>query len=103
MVVLMLGYGFFYAPTLALSNSVAFRNLRVPEVEFGPIRVWGTIGWIVAILLCLFYAPRYQSDQWAVIDLFVMAGVLSLVMAVACLALPHTPPATEGKRPSGIS
>ena len=99
MVVLMLGYGFFYAPTLALSNSVAFRNLRNPEVEFGPIRVWGTIGWIVANFIVSFLRTRYQSDQWATIDLFVLAGVLSLLMAVACLALPHTPPATEASDP----
>jgi len=92
---LMFGYGLFYAPTLALSNSVAFRNLRNPEVEFGPIRVWGTIGWIVANFIVSFLRTRYSSEHWPVIDLFVIAGVLSLVMALASLALPHTPPTRE--------
>jgi hypothetical protein len=64
MTALMLGYAFFYAPTLALSNSVAFRNLKDPEVEFGPIRVWGTIGWIVANLLVTFMRSNFQSLQW---------------------------------------
>jgi hypothetical protein len=37
-----------YAPTLALTNSIAFVNLKSSEKEFGAIRVWGTIGWIAA-------------------------------------------------------
>ena len=48
---LMLLYCMLYAPTLALTNSVAFINLKKSEKEFGQIRVWGTIGWIVAGLL----------------------------------------------------
>lgn len=48
---LMLVYCLIYAPTLALTNSIAFIHLRDREREFGQIRVWGTIGWIVAGLL----------------------------------------------------
>ena len=95
MTVLMLSYGLFYAPTLALSNSVAFRNLRNPEVDFGPIRVWGTIGWIAANFVVTFMRTRYGSEEWGVIDLFMIAGVFSLIMAIVSLALPHTPPASE--------
>ena len=39
-------YCLFYAPTLALTNSICFRNLSDAEVEFGRIRMWGTVGWI---------------------------------------------------------
>ena len=44
----MLLYCLIYAPTLALTNSIAFINLKNSEKDFGKIRVWGTIGWIAA-------------------------------------------------------
>jgi nucleoside transporter len=99
MTTLMLAYAFFYAPTLALSNSVAFRNLKDPEVEFGPIRMWGTIGWIVANLLVTFVRSNFQSLQWGVIDVFALAGGISVLAAVLSLTLPHTPPARESSDP----
>ncbi|MCS7300649.1 MAG: MFS transporter [Fimbriimonadales bacterium] len=99
MTALMLGYAFFYAPTLALSNSVAFRNLKDPEIEFGPIRVWGTIGWIVANLMVSFVRSSFNSLQWQLIDVFALAGGISILTALACLALPHTPPAKEASDP----
>lgn len=74
MALLMLAYAFFYAPTLALSNSVAFRNLKDPEVEFGPIRVWGTIGWIVANWGVTFLRSIFNSLEWGFIDVFAFAG-----------------------------
>lgn len=99
MTTLMLAYAFFYAPTLALSNSVAFRNLKDPEIEFGPIRVWGTIGWIVANLLVTFVRSNFQSLQWGIIDVFALAGGISVLAAVLSLTLPHTPPARESSDP----
>ncbi len=45
---LMLVYCLLYAPTLALTNSIAMINLKDSEEEFGGIRVWGTLGWIAA-------------------------------------------------------
>jgi nucleoside transporter len=99
MTALMLGYTFFYAPTLALSNSVAFRNLKDPEIEFGPIRVWGTIGWIAANLLVTFVRSNFQSLQWGIIDVFALAGGISVLAAVLSLTLPHTPPARESSDP----
>ena len=44
----MAAFSLFYAPTLALSNSICFSNMKSAEKEFGAIRVFGTIGWIVA-------------------------------------------------------
>jgi len=99
MALLMLAYAFFYAPTLALSNSVAFRNLKDPEVEFGPIRVWGTIGWIVANWGVTFLRSTFNSLEWGFIDVFAFAGVISITTALACLALPHTPPSKEATDP----
>ena len=99
MTALMLAYAFFYAPTLALSNSVAFRNLKDPEIEFGPIRVWGTIGWIAANLLVTFVRSNFQSLQWGIIDVFALAGGISVLAALLSLTLPHTPPAKESSDP----
>jgi len=99
MTALMLAYAFFYAPTLALSNSVAFRNLKDPEVEFGPIRVWGTIGWIVANWAVSFMRSNFQSLQWGFIDVLALAGGISVLAALLCLTLPHTPPTKEAADP----
>ena len=99
MTALMLAYAFCYAPTLALSNSVAFRNLKNPQIEFGPIRVWGTIGWIAANWGVTLVRSQFHSLGWGMIDVFLMAGIVSLVAGIASLGLPHTPPAAEAPDP----
>ncbi|QMV20262.1 MFS transporter [Granulicella sp. 5B5] len=83
---LLLLYCLCFMPTLALTNSLAFRQMRDPAVEFGPIRVLGTAGWIVAGLLVGYM--RLESTQRPL----QIACVVSLVMAAYCLTLPPTPP-----------
>ncbi|MCX7642804.1 MAG: MFS transporter [Armatimonadetes bacterium] len=95
----MLIYALFYAPTLALTNSIAFQHLRDPQRQFGPIRVWGTIGWIVAGWILSLFRSAFGSADWAVIDVFVLAGVFSISMGLISFALPHTPPAKEAADP----
>ena len=89
---LLLLYCLCFMPTLALTNSLAFRQMTDPKLEFGPIRVLGTIGWIAAGLLV--GALRLESTARPL----QLAAALSLVMAVYCLTLPDTPPlAREGR------
>ena len=98
-------YGLVYAPTLALTNSISFAHIADRDRDFGPIRLWGTIGWIVAGLLVGQYLLRFATpteggpDEIAAAQdagrtvAFYLSSVLGLVMAVFCLFLPHTPPA----------
>ncbi len=99
--VLMLVYCLLYAPTLALTNSVAMINLSDSEKEFGAIRVWGTLGWIAAGLALSGWRWLGESGTLpaAAGDMLFLAGLLSLVMGLQSFALPHTPPQKEGVRP----
>lgn len=98
---LMLVYCLLYAPTLALTNSIAFINLKKPDKDFGVIRVWGTIGWIVAgyvltgwrITSKSFEAIAFQGDT------LLLAGIFSIVMGIQAFTLPHTPPKKEAVKP----
>ncbi len=45
---LMAVHCFFYVPTMSVTNTIAFANLKDPAKDFGPVRLWGTIGWIAA-------------------------------------------------------
>jgi hypothetical protein len=82
---LLLLYAVCYMPTLALTNSLAFRLMRDPKLEFGPIRVLGTVGWIVAGLLI--GSLRLEATAMPLR----IAALASLIMAAYCLTLPDTP------------
>jgi nucleoside transporter len=79
-----------YMPTLGLSNTITFTNIADQNV-FPQIRVWGTIGWIVAGLIVGFLG-------WsASFNIFYLAAACSLLLGVYCFTLPHTPPPAKGK------
>lgn len=113
---------FFYVPTFSVTNAIAFANLTDPQKEFGPVRLWGTIGWIAAAWPFVFILV-----DWAGVDLklantperegfigwlgtalgtplsgqalnqgkswaFLTAGIASMLLAGFSLFLPHTPP-----------
>ncbi len=100
MFVLMLVYCLLYAPTLALTNSLAFHHLK-SEKDFGFIRVWGTIGWIIAGLLLFVWRKGYLGVALplGMCDSLMLAGIFSLIMGAFCFTLPHTPPAREAPDP----
>jgi nucleoside transporter len=88
----LLLYALCYMPTLALSNAISFRQMQDPSREFPPIRVLGTIGWIVAGL----FIGTLGLEATALPMQIAAAG--SLVLGLFCLALPHTPPAKVAAR-----
>ncbi len=98
---LMLLYCIVYAPTLALTNSIAFVNLKNSEKEFGAIRVWGTLGWIAAGWALTGWRLLAKSPEGIAMkgDTLLLAGVFSLVMGALAFGLPHTPPKKEGAKP----
>jgi MFS family permease len=119
---LILVHCLFYVPTISITNSIAFANLRDPQKEFGPVRLWGTIGWIAAAWPMFFVLVDWANvpgfgetgvTDWlgkvlgtaksgaaaraATSYTFVVGGAAALLLAAFSLVLPHTPPkpATE--------
>ncbi len=83
---IILVYSLCYMPTMALTNSLAFRQMKDPQTEFGPIRVLGTAGWIVAgFLIGKLHIEATEMPMQ-------IAAASSLLMGVYCLTLPNTPP-----------
>lgn len=114
---LMLVHCLLYVPTISITNSIAFAHMKDPQKEFGIVRMGGTIGWILAAWPFTFILVDYdkvsaanpqgfvswlgtvlgspltgdaliRGTKWT----FIVAGIVSLVLAVFSLTLPHTPP-----------
>ena len=97
----VLGYMIAYMPTLALVNSVAFGQMTNPSKEFGKIRVWGTVGWIVAGLM-ISYVFSWDSTS-AIADgmlrnTFMLCAIASLALGIFSFTLPATPPKAAGQK-----
>ena len=109
-------YSVLYMPTLSLSNSVAMANLSNATTDFPRVRVWGTIGWIVASaafpLMWLQDHLQFTPVPWFVTgtekanatalvpDALRLSGVVSLVYgAFAMSMLPATPPKGNAPHP----
>ncbi|MBB3062506.1 nucleoside permease [Microbulbifer rhizosphaerae] len=92
----VLAYMILYMPTLALVNSVAFRQMNDPAKDFAKIRVWGTVGWIAAGLI-ISYGFSWDSQQAIAAGLlkntFLMGALASLILGIFSFTLPETPPA----------
>jgi nucleoside transporter len=92
---LLFGYMVLYMPTLALVNAVAFRQLADPSMHFSRIRVWGTLGWIVAGLVISYVGGWDSVAALAAGQLrntFYMCAIMSLMLGLYSFTLPATPP-----------
>jgi nucleoside transporter len=82
----MLLYSLAYMPTIALTNSVAFRQMSDPGKQFPLVRVFGTIGWVVAGgMISLLGIEQTPST-------FYMAAIVSVALGFYSFFLPDTPP-----------
>jgi nucleoside transporter len=101
----VLAYMMVYMPTLALVNAVAFRQMKDPALEFSRIRVWGTIGWIIAGLVISF-GFAWDSQQaitgGALRNTFLMSAIASLILGVYSFTLPDTAPLKSGEHSGGL-
>jgi nucleoside transporter len=100
----VLGYMIIYMPTLALVNSISFNQMKDPAKEFSPIRVLGTIGWIIAGLTISWLGWDSEANAQAGMlkNTFLMVSIASAVLGIFSFSLPKTPPKKqEGKQTFG--
>jgi MFS transporter, NHS family, xanthosine permease len=80
----------FYMPTISLSNSIAYSILKSNHFDvvkvFPPIRVWGTIGFIVAMWITNLSGSKANSNQ------FIIAAVAAIALGIYSFTLPKCPP-----------
>ncbi|HEY2433228.1 MAG TPA: MFS transporter [Vicinamibacterales bacterium] len=113
----MLIHCLLYVPTISITNSISFANMKDAQKEFGIVRMGGTIGWVLAAWPMTFIlvdwdkvhatattgfvdwlgtvlgsgltgAALAAGTKWV----FIVAGIASLILAAFSLTLPHTPP-----------
>ena len=85
----ILFYSLAYMPTIALSNSVAFRQMTDIGTQFPPIRVFGTIGWVISGFMISFLGIEQTPLT------FYMAALVSVGLGLYSFFLPDTPPQKE--------
>src|SRR3954469_15428035 len=113
----MLVHCLLYVPTISITNSIAFAQMKDAQKEFGIVRMGGTIGWILAAwpftFILVDWAKVHAANPQGVVDwvgtvlasgltgpalqagttwTFIVAGAASLLLAAFSLTLPHTPP-----------
>ncbi|SDD64825.1 nucleoside transporter [Pricia antarctica] len=93
----LLAYMIMYMSTLALVNSVSFNQMKDPGKEFAFVRVFGTLGWIVAGLLISYlnWDSETGISEGILRNTFLMAAISSAVLGVFSFTLPKTPPRAD--------
>lgn len=103
-------YSIVYCPTMPLTNSLAFHHLADRDRDFGKVRVWGTVGWIVVGIavgqwLLHHHTPAGNPTQGEIdaayaagrADAFRLSAVLGAILGIYSFTLPNTPP-TQGAK-----
>ena len=94
----VLGYMIVYMPTLALVNSVSFNQMSDPAKQFPFVRVFGTIGWVLAgwiISLVFKWDDIENIGQGMLSNTFTMVAIASAILGIFSFTLPKTPPSTS--------
>jgi hypothetical protein len=103
-----LAFWLLAGPTTLLGATICFTHLRRPDRDYGPTRMWGTVGWMVSGWLLGYWfcnpawlcrcvgclRPHLPHSELA--DAFRLGGVMAFVIAGYALTLPHTPPQRRG-------
>ncbi len=102
---LALAYMILYMPTLALVNSVSFRQMKNPKNEFSFIRVFGTLGWITAgiIISVAAWDQRNNIAEGTLRNTFFMAAVAAALLGFFSFTLPKTPPVKNHRENKSIA
>jgi MFS family permease len=122
-------YAIAYFPTIPLATSLSFRHLPDPDAQFGQVRIWGTVGWVLAGVGLSVWLGQIEVQNWlyktfngqlvlreqksvfewlgspSSDDAFDIAAVLSFALAAFCVFLPRTPPlkARKGREHSTLA
>lgn len=102
----VLGYMIAYMPTLALVNSVSFNQMDDPAKQFPFVRVWGTVGWIIAGLVISFvfkWDSMENIGQGMLSNTFLMVAIASAILGIFSFTLPKTPPSIGKDEKVGLS
>jgi nucleoside transporter len=93
-------YMILFMPTLALVNSISFRQMQNPSKEFPPIRTLGTVGWIVAGVIISWLAWDAKGNEAQLSNTFKLAAAVSVLLGIFSFTLPSTPPLKKGQKVS---
>jgi nucleoside transporter len=85
-------------PTIALANAISFHQMESPDAQFPKVRVWGTIGWIVAGLIITYIQFNFYPEIEASPLPMKMAAIASIILGLYSFTLPHTPPQKSGAK-----
>jgi nucleoside transporter len=97
----LLAYAICYMPTLGLANAISFHQMTDPGRQFGGIRAFGTLGWIVVGVVVGLVAPRMLGHSIEPTNLPLRIGaVISVALGLYAFLLPATPPPAAGRKPT---
>jgi nucleoside transporter len=104
-ILLLLAYNICYMPTMGLANTICFYRMTDQKKQFPLIRVFGTLGWIVAGLVISFVLGKFTAGviaEQTALPLY-MTAAASLLLGLYSFTLPNTPPPARGKKVSARS
>jgi MFS family permease len=122
LIVLVGLYAVMYFPTVPLASALTFRHLADPDEQFGKVRIWGTVGWVLAGLSLSLWLGRADAHDWVISrypatgpiltelryafawvsapsssDCFRIGAILSFALSSFCVFLPASPPSRASR------